>query len=479
MLRTLREIFQGIFLCSMKESLVGSAVVIIILHNTAQRGCLYLFSLFASILIRFPYPLEMPRRKKAGKKAGKKGGRKPSQPQEDPNPTDEIAASSDPITHWSRSPTPVPSSAEVDESTAVQPPPPDCGSNPEEIEGENATGPPSREEQTHQQSQQPNVASEDNSRYNWAVANTSLLLEALIDAKLSGQQGDGGFKQTTWNNAIKRIQQADPTKTPPTVVKCRSRFETLKSSWKKWAAHLKQTENRSGWWDADGLPQADVIVMDIYFARYPKFKRFRHEKLPFCGQLKTLLENRLATGSHASPQNELELDDSSDESRDENRDENREGENRDDNHDCDEPSGDEEGSRSRTQNSTHVESRATSRPATNARKRSADDAPSLRKKRSTGNELYIQRLEKSDEQMSTDIRFLADALVNRPPPPPPPTPLALATRLLVKEFNDMSVESKSLVLHAFRQDNTLAEVFVNLQDDKESMRQWIQDIISK
>ncbi|KAN0072269.1 hypothetical protein V8E54_009998 [Elaphomyces granulatus] len=145
--------------------------------------------------------------------------------------------------------------------------------------------------------------------------------------------------------------------------------------------------------------------MDIYFARYPKFKRFRHEKLPFCGQLKTLLENRLATGSHASAQNELEVDDSSDESRD-------------DSHDCDESSGDEEVSRSRTQNSTRVESRATSRPATNARKRSADDAVSLRKKRSTGNELYIQRLEKYDERMSTDIRFLADALVNRPPPPP-------------------------------------------------------------
>jgi hypothetical protein len=42
----------------MKESLVGSPVVIVILRNTAQCGCLYLFSLFASILIRFPYPFK-------------------------------------------------------------------------------------------------------------------------------------------------------------------------------------------------------------------------------------------------------------------------------------------------------------------------------------------------------------------------------------------------------------------------------------
>ena len=89
--------------------------------------------------------------------------------------------------------------------------------------------------------------------------------------------------------------------------------------------------------------------MDIYFAQYPKFKRFRHEKLPFCAQLKVLLENRLATGSYSATQIELELDDSDDENRDE-----------------DLSSGDEEG---RTQNSTRVGSRATSRPATNARKR--------------------------------------------------------------------------------------------------------------
>jgi hypothetical protein len=384
----------------------------------------------------------MPRRKKAG--------RKPSRPQEV-----QIAASSDPITRWS--PTPVLSPAEADESTAVQLLLSDCGSNPEEIEGENATVPLSREEQSQEeQTHQQRRASEDNLRYHWTTANTSLLLEALIDAKLSGQQGDGGFKQTTWNNAITRIHQADPTKMPPTITKCRTRFETLKSSWKLWAAHIKQTENRSGWGDADGLPQADVIVMDIYFAQYPKFKRFRHEKLPFCAQLKVLLENRLATGSYSATQIELELDDSDDENRDE-----------------DLSSGDEEG---RTQYSTRVGSRATSRPATNARKRSADDTMGIRKKRSTGNELYIQRLDKSDERMSTEIRFLADALVNRPPPP---TPLALATRLLVKEFSDMSVTSKNLVLHTFRQDITLAEVFVNLQDDKESMRQWILDIISK
>ena len=172
-----------------------------------------------------------------------------------PNPTDETA-SSDPITCSSS--TRVPSPVEADES--------------EEIEGENGTG---------------------SSRYNWTSATTSLLLEALIAAKLNGQQGDGGFKQTTWNSAIARIHQADQTKTPPTVVKCRSRFETLKASWKLWDAHYKQTENRSGWWDADGLPQADIPVMDIYFAQYPKFKRFRHEKVPFCDQLRVLLENRI------------------------------------------------------------------------------------------------------------------------------------------------------------------------------------------
>jgi hypothetical protein len=76
--------------------------------------------------------------------------------------------------------------------------------------------------------------------------------------------------------------------------------------------------------------------------------------------------------------------------------------------------------------------------------------------------------------MSADIRFLADALVNKPSPP---SPLALATKLLVKEFSFMSVENKSLVLHSFRQDNTLAEVFVNLQDDKESMSHGLKKTI--
>jgi len=102
----------------------------------------------------------------------------------------------------------------------------------------------------------------------------------------------------------------------------------------------------------------------------------------------------------------------------------------------------------------------------------------LAKRRSTANEVLARRLEKSDERMSADFRFLVDAVVQKPLTQNC-SPLALATRLLVREFRDMSAEAKIIVLHSFRQDSTLAEVFINLEEDKEAMRHWIQDIRTK
>lgn len=371
------------------------------------------------------------------------------------NPTTGVDSSDS--TPRTPSPTPtIPSPVEAYESAPVQPLRlSDSVGNLEETEGENVT-----EEQRHY----PNVDEEDNVRYHWSKATTLLLLGVLVDAKLGGQQGEYGFKKAVWNSAIARIYQANPNERPPTITKCRSRVETLKCSWKLWDAHLNQTENRSGWWDADGLPQADVHVMDVYFSQYPKYKRFRHEKLPFCEQLKLLLENRLATGSHAATQSELEMDSS-------------EGNNEDEDMDLDlgdDSNCDEEGPQSSVPSIRSSGScRGRKRPAS-----ALSDIFGLAKRRSTANEVLARRLEKSDERMSADFRFLVDAVVQKPLTQNC-SPLALATRLLVREFRDMSAEAKIIVLHSFRQDSTLAEVFINLEEDKEAMRHWIQDIRTK
>lgn len=118
------------------------------------------------------------------------------------------------------------------------------------------------------------------------------LLSVLVLAVQNNRQLDRGFRKATWEYARRNVQLVAPPTRTVTILQLKNKYDNLRKDWKIYSdliEHPGISVNHRG------IVTGDRDVLNAYFAKHPKARKFSVRPLRHAQELRIILEEVAST----------------------------------------------------------------------------------------------------------------------------------------------------------------------------------------